>query len=97
MDRREFIKTLGRGSWPEGAEKHHSPCWYEPVTDPEEARLSLSFSLAQGATAVLPPGNEELFWKAVDAARHLPPMTRTAEKQLRRLSADAVPLFRYSS
>lgn len=91
------LKPTCRGSWPEGAEKHHRPCWYEPATTPEETRLSLSFALSQGATAAVPPGNEDLFWKTVDAAGQLPEMDRPAEQRLRRLTAQAIPLFRYSS
>ena len=91
------LKALGRGAWPAGVERHHPPCWYEPVTDAEEARLSLSFALAQGATAAVPPGNEDLFWLAVDAAGRLPVMDRAAEQRLRRLTAQATPLFKYSS
>jgi aryl-alcohol dehydrogenase-like predicted oxidoreductase len=91
------LKALGRGSWAEGAQKHHSPCWYEPVTDPDEARLALSFALAQGATSVVPPGNEDLFWMAVAVAGRLPEMDRAVEQRLRQLTADAIPLFRYSS
>ena len=56
------LKTLCRGKWPEGVERTHPPCWYQPVTDPGEMDLALSFAFSRGATAVLPPGNEELFW-----------------------------------
>jgi len=91
------LKTLGRGSWAEDAQKHHSPCWYEPVTDLEEARLAFAFALAQGATAVVPPGNEDLFWMAVEVAGRLPEMDRAAEQRLRQITAGAIPLFRYSS
>jgi aryl-alcohol dehydrogenase-like predicted oxidoreductase len=89
------LKALGRGKWPEGAEKTHPPCWYQPVTDPEEARLALSFALSQGATAALPPGNEELFWQAVGLTRQVRPLSAQEEERLGRLSADAEPLFRH--
>jgi len=91
------LKSICRGQWPEGTERHHQPCWYEPATSPEETRLSLSFALSQGATAAIPPGNEELFWNAVDAAGQLPAMDRPAEQRLRQLTAGATPLFRHSS
>lgn len=91
------LKALGRGQWPEGAERHHEPCWYEPIVDPEEARLSMAFALSQGGTAVLPAGNEELFWMAVAAAAQVQPLTRADEQRLRRLTAGAVPLFHYAS
>ena len=91
------LKPTCRGKWSAGVDRHHKPCWYEPSTSPEETRLSLSFALSQGATAAVPPGNEELFWKAVDAAGQLPEMDRPTEQRLRHLTAGATPLFRYSS
>lgn len=91
------LKGLGRGSWKEGMEHHHSPCWYEPIVDREEAKLAFNFAMSQGATALVPPGNEELFWMAVDIAGQMQPMTRATEQRLRQLTAEARPLFRYSS
>ena len=91
------LKAQGRGRWHEGAEKHHPPCWYEPVVDREEARLALNFALSQGATSTVPPGSEELFWMAVDLAHEAKPISRAEEQQLRALTADAIPLFTYAS
>lgn len=91
------LKALARGQWPEGEARHHEPCWYDPVVDLEETRLSLAFALAQGGTAVLPPGNEELFWQAVQASVDLPRLTRAREHRLRQLTAKAIPLFTYAS
>jgi len=59
--------------------------------------LAFSFAMSQGATALVPPGNEELFWMAVDIAGQIQPMTRASEQKLRQLSVEARPLFRYSS
>jgi len=91
------LKAQCRGRWAEGAVRSHAPCWYEPVTDATETRLALSFALSQGATACVPPGNEALFWVGVAAAAELEPLDRAAEQQLRRLQADAIPLFRHAS
>lgn len=91
------LKAQCRGRWPENAERKYKPCWYEPVTDPAEARLAFSFALSQGATAAVPPGNEELFWLGVEAAAALPEMDREHEQKLRKIQASATPLFRYSS
>ena len=91
------LKAQCRGRWSEETEKHHPPCWYEPVTDLEETRLALNFALSQGATATVPPGNEELFWMAVDLAYEAKPITRAEEQRLRVLTANATPLFTYAS
>jgi aryl-alcohol dehydrogenase-like predicted oxidoreductase len=91
------LKALARGQWPAGAAHHHEPAWYDPVTELAEARLALSFALSQGATAAIPPGNEELFWLAVEAAGDLPPLDRASEHQLRERMTGALPLFTYAS
>jgi len=89
------LKSLCRGPWPEGVERTHPPCGYQPVVDREEARLALKFSLVQGTTAVVPPGNEDLFWLAVELAAEAGPLTLEEEKKLRALAADTVPFFQY--
>ena len=89
------LKALCRQRWPDGAARHHEPCWYEPVVDPEEARMALSFSLAQGGTAAIPPANEQLFWLAVDLASRLGPLPAAEEARLRLLSEQFQPLFTY--
>ena len=89
------LKTHARGRWPEGVEKTHAPCWYEPIVSPEEASLSFRFALTRGATAAVPPGNEELFWQAVDLARQVEPLTAAEEQRLQELSAAVEPMFRY--
>jgi aryl-alcohol dehydrogenase-like predicted oxidoreductase len=89
------LKALCRGQWPEGAERTHPPCWYQPVTDREEGRLALGFALSQGATAVLPPGNGELFWMAVDLAGQARPLQPGEEERLAALAAGATPLFEH--
>lgn len=90
------LKALCRQRWPEGAERHHQPCWYEPVVDPEEARLALSFSLAQGGTSALPPASEELFWLAVSLAGQVATLSSDEEARLRQLADQFEPLFSYS-
>ena len=89
------LKALCRQRWPEGAERHHAPCWYEPVVDPEEARLALSFSLSQGATSAVPPANEDLFWLAVDLADQVGPLSPGDEAHLRDLATRFEPIFSY--
>jgi len=89
------LKAHAHGKWPEGVENTYPPCWYQPITNPEEARLSFRFGLSKGATAVVPPGNEELFWQALELAGQVEPLTAAEEQRLQELTADAQPLFRY--
>jgi predicted aldo/keto reductase-like oxidoreductase len=87
------LKGLCRGRWPDHAERTHAPCWYQPHTDPEEARLALSFVFSQGTTAAIPPGNEDLFWMAVELATQVQPFGPAEENRLKELTATAQPLF----
>jgi aryl-alcohol dehydrogenase-like predicted oxidoreductase len=89
------LKALAKGPWPGEAERTHPPCWYEPITDPEEAQLALRFSLSQSATAAVPPGNEELFWLALNLPQATQPLLQAEERRLRAMAVAATPLFRY--
>src|SRR5262245_54713974 len=47
------LKALAKRPWPEGAEKRHPKCWYEPFDGPEEAEPALRFTLSHPVTAAL--------------------------------------------
>lgn len=89
------LKALARGPWPEGVEHTYPPCWYEPITDPEEAQLALRFTLGQSVTAAIPPGNEELFWFTLGLSQTVEPLSKAEEQKLRSMADAATPLFRY--
>ena len=89
------IKATCRGPWPEGAERTHA-CWYQPLTDPQEARPALSFAMSQKVTAALPPGDEELFWPTLELVPQLKPFSAEDERVLKAIADQAVPLFKYS-
>ena len=93
------LKSMARQAWPADYTKEHpqrqrfSKCWYQPLTDPVETELALRFTLSQPIAAALPPGEEELFWRAVEIARRFQPITEPELQTLRHM-ADAInPLF----
>jgi len=69
-------------------------CWYEPVSDPEQAALGLRFTLSRPVTAAVSPSHAELLWWACDAAEELAPLSEEEEARLAARSADLQPLFR---
>ncbi len=74
--------------------KKYTKCWYQPITDTEEAKLSMSFTLSQPVTAALPPGEEELFTMALDLISDVKKITEEQFTKLKRLSSTlAVPIF----
>ncbi len=91
------LKSLARQKWSKGRDdperKRFAKCWYEPVTDAREQELALRWTLSQPVVAAVSPGEEELFWRAVELARELRPITEAESEQLRQLADSLDPLF----
>jgi aryl-alcohol dehydrogenase-like predicted oxidoreductase len=88
------LKALARQKWPEGADRSGWPkCWYEPCADPREAELALRFTLSQPVTAAIPPGEAELFRRALDVAEDFVPLFEGELEELRRRAQGLVPFF----
>lgn len=87
------IKAMARRPRPKNAEKKYKYCWYEPLEDRALVRLALSWSLAQGITAALPPADEKLFRLALETAPSCKPPTQDDIAFLKKLAAEADPLF----
>lgn len=87
------LKAMARRPWPEGAERNHPKCWYEPHSDPEEAELALRWTLSLPVTAAVPPGDPDVFAMALDIAERYRPLTDDEVAELKRRAADLPPLF----
>ncbi|MGB7297607.1 MAG: aldo/keto reductase [Candidatus Aminicenantales bacterium] len=88
------IKGLARQPWPADSERRDWPkCWYQPILDPEEAGLSLRFTLSQPVTAAVPPGDKRLFRKALELAHGFRPLGAEDETRLGQIAANLIPLF----
>ena len=85
---------MARGPWPEGAEKIPK-CWYEPLTDPEEALQALRFTLSHPVTAAIPPGNEDLFFIALDLIDKFSPLSDEEILAMKEKAMEGNPLFRF--
>jgi predicted aldo/keto reductase-like oxidoreductase len=90
------IKTLARQRWPQGPREPgpFSRMWYQPVTDPEEQRLSVRWTLSQGANAILPGGNVVLHRRAFEIGLQYAPITEAETAKLKDLAAKLDPLFK---
>jgi aryl-alcohol dehydrogenase-like predicted oxidoreductase len=92
------LKAMARTLWPEGTtERPFAKCWYEPITDPEEAALAVRFTLSQPITAAIPPGEEKLFRMAIDIAERFQPITEAELAELRRRAQGLKPIFRLAA
>ncbi len=89
------LKALARQRWPEDdlQRQEYPKCWYQPVTDAQEAELALKFTLSRPVTAAIPPGEESLFRLALELAPGLKPITREEETRLAALAESLQPIF----
>ena len=92
------LKAMARTQWPEHANRAAYPkCWYEPITDPEEAALALRFTLSQPVTAAVPPGHRDLFRIACEVAENFTPITEEEQADLFRRARSLQPIFRLAA
>ena len=89
------LKAMVRGPWPEGTTERLPKAWYEPMTDPEEARTGLRFALSHPITLALPPGNEDLFKMALNIIHEFEPLDTHEIEKIKRDASQQNPLFRY--
>jgi aryl-alcohol dehydrogenase-like predicted oxidoreductase len=89
------LKAMAKQRWPEGdpARKQYPKCWYQPLTDRNEAKLGLYFTLSQSVTAAIPPGDESLFRLALDLAMGFRPVSQKEKETLRQMAQSTVPIF----
>lgn len=91
------LKSLAHTPWATGEERSYPKCWYRPLTDREAARNSLYFTLSQGVTAAIPPGEEKLFHLALDLACEFQPLDEAAQRRVLASAEGVEPIFRYPS
>jgi len=89
------IKSMARRPYPEDTEKRIPKCWYEPLTDPEEALMGLRFTLSHPVTAAIPPGNEDLFKMALDLIKRFEPLEASEVIEMKEKGQAEKPLFTY--
>jgi diketogulonate reductase-like aldo/keto reductase len=73
--------------------KQYPKCWYQPITDPGEAKLAMSFTLSQPVTAALPPGDVRLFNMAMELIPDIKPITLEQLEKLKVLASPLTPIF----
>jgi len=87
------LKALAFSPWPEGAERPQPKCWYQPITDPELARLALGFTLDLPIVAAVPPGDPGLFELAVELGLRYQPLDDADRETLMAAIANVDPIF----
>ena len=88
------IKAMARQRLQKKEDRQRYPkCWYEPIDEPDFALKSLSWSLAQGITVAIPPGEESLYKMAVELAPKCAPPTSSELLELEQAAAGLEPIF----
>ncbi len=89
------LKALAKQKWPKDdpTRKQYSKCWYQPLTDRNEARLALYFTLSQPITAAIPPGDESLFQMTLELALDFRPISQKEVETLRQMAQSLSPVF----
>jgi len=90
------LKAMAKGPWPEGADRSkYSKCWYEPLSNKEDIRMGLRFTLSHPVTAAIPPGEAELFRMALSVSDSLTPLTSDELKAIKERALRGTPIFKY--
>jgi predicted aldo/keto reductase-like oxidoreductase len=89
------LKAMAWRRWEEGEERTIDKTWYKPLTDKEEAREGLRFTLSHPVTAAIPPGHEKLFSMALKLAKDFSPMDENEIQSIKKKAIKTKPLFSY--
>jgi aryl-alcohol dehydrogenase-like predicted oxidoreductase len=89
------LKALAKQQWPKDdpMRKQYPKCWYQPLTQRDEAKLALYFTLSQPITGAIPPGEESLFRMAMDLAMGFRPVSQQEKQTLQQMAQVLNPIF----
>jgi predicted aldo/keto reductase-like oxidoreductase len=88
------LKAMAKCPYRDDAERVPK-CWYQPLTDPEEAKMGLRFTLSHPVTAAIPPGNENLFSMALGLASEFKPLREEEILEIKKKGEVGTPIFTY--
>lgn len=89
------LKAMAYRPWQEGADRTVKKAWYEPLTDKEDARKGLRFTLSHPVASAIPPGDEALFSMALRLATEFKPMDDAEILEMKEKAMNTQPLFKY--
>ncbi len=90
------LKAMAKQPWPEGADRKAYPkCWYQPLADPEEARMGLRFTLSHPVTNAITPADEHFLKLALKLAAEFTPLGPAEIEAMKQKALATAPLFRY--
>jgi predicted aldo/keto reductase-like oxidoreductase len=87
------LKSMAHTSWPDGNHDAWRKCWYKPIDNEELAEKAVRFTLSEDITAAIPPGEEKLFWMALDIAGRFRPLDLNERTNLLTSARGVKPIF----
>jgi predicted aldo/keto reductase-like oxidoreductase len=88
------IKALAHMPRPKDYDRsRYSKLAYRPIEDLRLSELALRYTLSLPVTAALPPGEEELFLRALKFAENLEPLSSEEEAELKSAAEGVTPFF----
>jgi hypothetical protein len=89
------IKAMAKRPWPQGAKRTHPGCWYEPLSEPEEALMGLRFTLSHPVTTAFPPADEGLLRLGWELGKKFTPLEPGEVEEIKRRGLKTKPIFQY--
>jgi len=87
------IKPMAKQRWQGEKDKRWPKCWYEPISERELARKALSWTLSQGVSTAVPPGEESLYRLAVELGPICKAPTGDELLELEQIAAGCTAIF----
>jgi aryl-alcohol dehydrogenase-like predicted oxidoreductase len=94
------LKAMALTRWPKGSkrkDRKQPKCWYQPVDDPALVALALRWTLGQGVTAAIPPGDEKLFQLAINVASLEAELAPQEVVALHKVAEEHEPIFAWAN
>lgn len=88
------LKGLAYTTVPEGESSPYEKTWYIPIEDETTSDLALKWTLSQGTTAAIPPGEYKFWDRAIAIAQNLTELSEEQIAQIEKASEGVVPLFK---
>lgn len=85
------LKAMAKQRWQ--GPKRYDKCWYEPIDERELARKALSWTLAQGVSVAIPPGEEALWRMAVELGPECSEPTGIELSELKQIASRCKVIF----
>jgi len=87
------IKSMALTNHMPSDDVDHPKAWYHPIEDYKLAKKAVNYTLSQGVSVILPPGDFDNFKRAVQIINEGLALTEEDYEYLKKIADDTLPLF----